>query len=157
MKAGSRTHHCALLLIMSVPACVQVCAAAASAPPRRALSDITNISPLHLPTPPRRTQSTPGERPQHSHLSPLERYAVAVLTLDGQKQKDVAVKVGCSPKAVRLWSQRIGEEEDAADSHRSGRPKLLHPSTMDTLIDAAIEAPKASTPRKLKRRTSIPC
>ena len=132
-------------------------AAAATEPPRRALSDITNISPLRLPTPPRRTQSTPGERPLHSHLSPLERYAVAVLTLDGQKQKDVAVKVGCSPRAVRTWSQRIGEDEDAEDSQRSGRPKLLHPSTMDALIDAAISAPKASTPRELKHKFDLSC
>jgi transposase len=129
----------------------------AAAPLRRALSDITNISSLPLPTPPRRTQSTPGERSQFSRLSPLERYAVAVLTLDGQKQKDVAVKVGCSPKAVRTWSQRIGEDEDAEDSQRSGRPKLLHPSTMDALIDAAIEAPKHSTPRELKHKFDLSC
>jgi transposase len=80
-----------------------------------------------------------------------------VLTLDGQKQKDVAVKVGCSPRAVRTWSQRIGEDEDAEDSQRSGRPKLLHPSTMDALIDAAIEAPKHSTPRELKHKFDLSC
>jgi hypothetical protein len=80
-----------------------------------------------------------------------------VLTLDGQKQKDVAVKVGCSPKAVRMWSQRIGEDEDADDSQRSGRPKLLHTSTMDALIDAAIEAPKHSTPRELKHKFDLSC
>ena len=146
---------------MSVPVCVQTCAAAAAAPPRRVLSDITNISPLRLPTPPRRTQSNPSAssdaRPTHSHLSPLERYAVAVLTMDGQKQKDVAVKVGCSPKAVRVWSQRIGEDEDAEDSQRSGRPKLLHSSTMDALIDAATAAPKASTPRELKHKFDLSC
>ncbi len=158
LESATSGSHCKVFLRGHFPlARVQPHATSAAEPPRRALNDITNISPLRLPTPPRRTVSTPGERPQHSHLFPLERYAVAVLTLDGQKQKDVAVKVGCSPRAVRTWSQRIGEDEDAEDSQRSGRPKLLHPSTMDALIDAAIAAPKASTPRELKHKFDLSC
>ena len=69
----------------------------------------------------------------------------------------VAVKVGCSPKAVKRWRERIEEDGDVDDSHRSGRPKLLDENKMDALVSAAIDAPKASTPRQLKHLFNLHC
>lgn len=96
-------------------------------------------------------------RATHSKLLPIQRFAAAVLVLDGQKTSVVAKKVGCSPKAVRVWSERIIDDDDPEDDHRSGRPKMLKNSVMDAIIDAAIENPKTSTPRELKHLFDFQC
>jgi transposase len=87
----------------------------------------------------------------------LERIAAAVLKMDGQKTAIVAAKVGCSPKAVRRWSERIEEDGDVEDSQRKGRPRVLSEDTMEALVEAAVAAPKASTPRQLKHKFDLHC
>ena len=130
-------------------------------PPRQALSDITNLlSPLRPASLPRRTSSAPSStlaRPPTAPLDPLQRWGAVVLTQIGLSPKQAAPLVQCTPKAIRRWSEAFEDGDEVEDAHRCGRPTLLDENKVDAVVSAAIDNPKASTPRQLKHLFNLSC
>lgn len=142
---------------------------------RAPLSDITNIVPLYLGSPPRRSVSVPSslpsaavpmaaalpsylelERTPTSRLERLERAACAVLVADGQPMDVVAQKVQTTPKTVRRWAQVIEDQDDLEDEYRPGRKPKLSSDQMESIVDHAIVSP-ITTPRQIKAEMKLDC
>jgi transposase len=87
----------------------------------------------------------------------VQRWAAVVLTQVGIPAAAAAPLIHCSPKAVRTWSRAFDENGDVDDAYRSGRPKVLDENKIDAVVSAAIDAPKASTPRQLKHLFDLSC
>ena len=80
-----------------------------------------------------------------------------MLTQIGLSPKQAAPLVQCTPKAIRRWSEAFEDGDEVEDAHRCGRPKLLDENKVDAVVSAAIDAPKASTPRQLKHLFNLSC
>ena len=167
MYASEERHRAALDTTLTRCRCLypvyalQPVPAAAAAAPRRALSDIINLlSPIQSASP-RRTHSAEAassdQRPLHSRMDPLQRYASVVLTQIGFKPAEAAPLIGTSARCVKRWRDRYEDDGEVEESYRCGRPKLLDENKMDALISEAIDAPKASTPRQLKHLFDLSC
>lgn len=132
------------------------------------LADITNIQPLQLGTPPRKSSSLTApplsplpsylslQRTPSSPLTRLERAAIAVLTADHQPIDHVAAKVQTTPKTVRRWRDIGDDDDDAEDDYRCGRPHSLTKEQMESIVDLAIDKPK-QTPRQFKHELDLDC
>lgn len=131
---------------------------------RSPLGDLTNsnMQPRRLDfgCTPRRTVSEPlppttPARPKNAPLEIIERYAVVVLSLDGQPTDVVAAKVGCSEKAVKRWIEAFEDNGDVEDAYRCGRPPLLDEDMRDVILERAVEHPLKSTPRTVRRLLAL--
>lgn len=58
---------------------------------------------------------------------------------------------------MRKWSEAFEDDGEVEEGYRSGRPKLLSEKQMDKIVSAALDEPKASTPRQLKHRLDLSC
>lgn len=121
------------------------------------MSDVENVQPLPLFSPPRRTASAPASmdtRPTHSRLSTLQRAAAIVLSLDAQPTAAIARKAATSPASIRRWTRRIDEEELLRSGSRSGRPRILTNEQRTAILQEAKER-KKTTPKEIKRKLEL--
>ena len=137
---------------------------------REPLRDITNIQPLQLGTPPRRSVSAPVssaalsplpsylslQRTPHSPLTHIERAAVAVLTADGQSTSVIAQKLQTTPKTIKRWRSVAEDDDELTDDYRSGRSYVLTSIEMEAIVDHAIINPK-TTPKEIKALLNLDC
>lgn len=137
------------------------------------LHDITNIPLLQLQQSPRRTLSDPSPisnnkfkhlldaveevRPMHSHLIDIERMAIVILKADGQDNKIIAAKVNCSVKSVRRWSEAFEDNGEVLDAYKCGRNTILDEEDKENIVQHAIDSPKKSTPKQIKRDLDLHC
>jgi transposase len=140
---------------------------------RPVLADITNIQPLQLGTPPRRSESALAaaaassnpcqlpsflfpERSTFSPLSPLERNAIAVLAADHQPPDIIAAKVQTTVNTVRKWRDVFEDGDDGEGEYRPGRKPKLSSEEMERIVDVAIEESK-QTPREIRHLLDLDC
>ena len=151
-------HECVIV------ACRQSLAAAAAAyqEERPPLADITNIQPLNLGIPLRRTASTPSTLPSYmelqrtpfSPLTALERAAAAVLVADHQPLAVVAAKLQTTPRTARRWAQMVEDQDGTDGDYRPGKFRALDSEQMEAIVDMAIANPQ-TTPRQIKREMDL--
>lgn len=162
-NASPCAHSSRLYMVHFVPASVQPASVPADGgAPRRALSDITNLlSPIRSAAPRRALSATAASateaRPLHSRMDSLQRYASVVLTQIGLKPAEAAPLIGATPRGVKRWAERYEEDGEVEDDYRRGRPQTLDESAVDAIVERAVEAPKASTPRQLKHLLDLTC
>jgi len=87
----------------------------------------------------------------------VQRWGAVVLSQIGLSPKQAAPLIACSPKAVRRWSEAFEDDGEVEDAFRAGRPRLLNENEREAVVSAAIDNPKASTPRQLKHLLNLSC
>ena len=126
-------------------------------PERRALSDITNVTPLAFHSPIKRTRSQPLPSaplpplvaPQAS-LNDLGRAAIITLSADHQPAPVVAAKLNISTRTVHRWTTRFAKVPSLYDRFRSGRPIKVDEATKINICVTAREE-RFITPKGIKQ------
>jgi hypothetical protein len=93
------------------------------------------------------------EKAVWSHLSPIQRIAVATLVADGQPVSAAAAKAATSSSAARRWSKQLEASASLDDAPRSGRPRKTTPLEDGAIVRAAELDPFASN--KVIRATLV--